>query len=71
MVKIAFLLKRKRREREFSCPLAAREFIRLAVKKFGKDIQDFHPMPSPRALADSMEAVESGKGTDPMKNNGR
>jgi hypothetical protein len=61
MEKVAFILRGKRRERVFSSSEAAREFIRLATAKFGEDIQDFHPTPSPKAIADSSQAAESQK----------
>lgn len=56
MEKVAFMLRGKRRERKFSTHKAAREFIRLAVEKFG---EDFFVAPSPESLASSMQAVES------------
>jgi hypothetical protein len=61
MEKVAFTLRGKTREREFSSSEAVQEFIRLAAEKFG---DDFVAAPSPEALASCIEAVESGKGKD-------
>jgi hypothetical protein len=39
MVKVAFILKGKRREREFSSPAVVKEFIKQATVKFGEDFE--------------------------------